>query len=103
MPSETEALVERLLRETNAAHGEHETTVLGGVYDEEWPAWYATYLIDHGLQDVTPGSENLDVGQLGAILQQLDTDYRREGPDSEWPIYYAERFGAKVREFGSDD
>lgn len=99
MPSETEALIERMLLETNAAHGEHEATVLGGVYDEEWSAWYAGHLIEHGFQDVIPDSGNLDVDQLGAILKQLDVEYRRERPDREWPTYYAERFNAKVREF----
>jgi hypothetical protein len=102
MPSETEALIERLLLETNAAHGEHETTVLGGVYDEEWPAWYASYLIEHGLQDVVQDSGDLDVGRLSAILKQLDAEYRREQPDREWPGFYAERFEAMRRAFGAE-
>ena len=39
-------IVLRLLKETSAAHGEYETAELGGVYDEQWPEWYATYFTD---------------------------------------------------------
>ncbi|HWM34214.1 MAG TPA: hypothetical protein VNR36_08265 [Pseudolysinimonas sp.] len=34
-----------LLRETAAAHGEHEKTELGGEYDERWPEWYADFMV----------------------------------------------------------
>jgi hypothetical protein len=36
----------RLLREAEAAHGEYERDQLGGVRDEEWPAWYAEFIVD---------------------------------------------------------
>lgn len=39
-------VVLRLLRETAAAHGAYETEELGGVFDEQWPEWYATDLTD---------------------------------------------------------
>jgi hypothetical protein len=39
-------LVLRLLKETAAAHGVHEKEDLGGVYDEQWPEWYSTYMTD---------------------------------------------------------
>ena len=35
-----------LLRETSQAHGKHEKEELGGQFDEDWPAWYAGYLLD---------------------------------------------------------
>ena len=38
------ALLDELLRETAAAHGVHEREQLGGVYDEDWPSWYAAHL-----------------------------------------------------------
>jgi hypothetical protein len=43
-------VVLRLLKDTAVAHGEFEKTELGGVYDEQWPEWYATYFVDrlHG-------------------------------------------------------
>ena len=36
----------RLLREAEAAHGEYEKKELGGARDEDWPAWYAEYIVD---------------------------------------------------------
>jgi len=33
------------LRRAEAAHGEHEKNVLGGQRDENWPEWYAAYMV----------------------------------------------------------
>ena len=40
----TTQILEDLLRQTAAAHGSYEQEHLGGVYDEEWPSWYAAFL-----------------------------------------------------------
>jgi hypothetical protein len=37
-------VLEDSLRKASAAHGIHEKEALGGVYDENWPAWYAAYM-----------------------------------------------------------
>ncbi|BBH67629.1 glyoxalase [Actinoplanes sp. OR16] len=36
--------VEQALRDAAIAHGKHEEEELGGVRDENWPAWYAAYM-----------------------------------------------------------
>jgi hypothetical protein len=33
------------LKRTAAAHGVYENTVLNGVYDDNWPEWYAEHLV----------------------------------------------------------
>ncbi|GLY94516.1 VOC family protein [Actinoplanes sp. NBRC 103695] len=38
------AEVEQALRDAAAAHGEYEKEQLGGVFDEQWPAWYAAHM-----------------------------------------------------------
>jgi hypothetical protein len=38
------SLVEALRRATEA-HGKHEEEELGGVRDENWPDWYAEYMV----------------------------------------------------------
>jgi len=96
MHSETETSIARLLVDTLAAHADYETTALGGVFDENWSGWYATYLLEHGLPDLLPQAGKLDAARLGAVLTRLDVDYRRDQPADEWPIYYAERLGAMV-------
>jgi phosphoserine phosphatase len=32
------------LKQAAAAHGEYETNELNGVYDEQWPEWYAEHM-----------------------------------------------------------
>lgn len=39
-------VVLRLLRDTAAAHGDYEKTELAGVFDEQWPEWYASYFTE---------------------------------------------------------
>ena len=43
--AETSAVVLDLLKQAAAAHGVHEKTALGGVYDENWPEWYAAHIV----------------------------------------------------------
>ena len=90
-----EKAVAALLRETQTAHGAYETHALGGVLDEEWPAWYATYLLDHGLSDLLPGAQHLDVANLTAMLTQLAADYERGNKATPWPEVYAQRIVAE--------
>jgi hypothetical protein len=33
------------LKRAAKAHGVHEAEVLGGVYDEQWPEWYAAHML----------------------------------------------------------
>ena len=33
------------MRRASIAHGVHEKTVLGGTFDENWPDWYAAYMV----------------------------------------------------------
>ncbi|MFE5408162.1 hypothetical protein [Microbacterium sp. NPDC056569] len=41
---DTEAFLRELLIRTAEAHGGYERDVLGGVYDEAWPRWYAAFM-----------------------------------------------------------
>jgi hypothetical protein len=83
------ALVSARLEDAGAAHAVYEESERGGVRDEEWPAWYAAYLMEHGLAELLPGVEDADT--LAAMLTELDADYRREQPADGWPEYYAAR------------
>ena len=98
METTLERAVAALLREAQAAHGAHETNMLGDVYDEEWSAWYAVYLLDHGLGDHLPGAENLDVANLTAMLTRLAADYERGEQTSPWPDVYAQGIVAEFRQ-----
>lgn len=41
---ETTAMLVDLLKQAAAAHGIHEKNDLGGVYDQQWPEWYAAHM-----------------------------------------------------------
>lgn len=87
----TQAL-EMLLIRAGSAHGAYEARELGGVYDQDWPQWYAAYLLEHGLTDLLASMPIH--AQVAAWLQACDTAYRAERPAMPWPAFYAARIGA---------
>ena len=87
MPESKQREIANLLDKTQTAHGAYEERVLNGVYDQDWPAWYAAYLVEHGISDllgraITPSS-------LAELLKQYDEDYRAQSRPDGWPDYYA--------------
>jgi hypothetical protein len=44
MAQSTTEILTDALKQAAAAHGLHEAEVLGGVYDTEWPQWYAEHM-----------------------------------------------------------
>jgi hypothetical protein len=78
-----------LLSEAEAAHAEYEASALGGVFDREWPRWYATYLYEHGVARLLP--ERISADQLASRLAECDESYRRDEPAIGWEEYYAAR------------
>src|SRR5262249_19535238 len=88
MPT-TEAPLAALLAETGSAHGAFETSVLGGVYDQQWPAWYARYLVEHGFGALL--GQAVTVEGVAALLAACDAAYTREQPAANWPDFYAQQ------------
>jgi hypothetical protein len=97
METTQETAVAALLRAAETAHGAYETNEVAGVYDEAWPAWYAAYLLEHGLNDQLPGAERLDVATLTAMLTRLAADYERGEQTRPWPDIYAQGIVAGFR------
>ena len=44
--TDTTAIILEHLKQAAAAHGIHEKNDLGGVYDEQWPEWYAAHMVE---------------------------------------------------------
>ena len=84
--------IAQLLSATGSAHGEYEETALGGAYDEQWPDWYARYLVDHGLNDLHGRATSLSVDEVRQALREADAALKAEAADADWPAYYAGRF-----------
>ena len=90
----TQHAVAALLSQAGSAHGVYEENELNGVYDQNWPDWYAAYLVEHGLGELLGAS--LTVERLSHLLKQYDQDYKRERPGVGWPQFYAERLIGQV-------
>ena len=87
MPATEQREIANLLDKTQAAHGAYEEQELHGVYDQAWSAWYATYLVAHGIGDLL--GQAITAEQLARLLKQYDEDYRIQQRQEGWPDYYA--------------
>ncbi len=83
--------VSALLIEAEAAHGVYETTVLGGVYDKDWAAWYATYAVEHGIADLI--GQPVTADRLSRLLTSLFDEFERADPKptDAWAPWIARR------------
>ena len=94
-PDRTEA-VNALLVETMEAHGRFEETELNGVYDQEWPRWYAAYAVEHGIGALVGHAVTTD--QLAQFLARSNGEFEQTEPrpDEPWAAYTARRITAEL-------
>jgi hypothetical protein len=88
--------VSALLAETEAAHGVYETAELKGVYDKEWPRWYAAYAIEHGIGEAV--GHAVTVEQLARFLGTTFGEFKAAEPEptETWADYTARRIAAEL-------
>ena len=88
--------LEALLAETEAAHGVYETTELNGVYDQEWPRWYAKYAVVHGIGTLLGRAVTAD--ELARFLTTSWNELRNADPrpNDPWAAYTARRIAAEL-------
>ena len=91
MTTDRIAAIEALLAEAEAAHGEYEATELNGVYDQEWPRWYAGYAVDHGIGALLGRSITAD--ELADVLSAAWAEYEGADPKpaESWTTYISRR------------
>jgi hypothetical protein len=94
MTSRTAAAIEDLLARAKAAHGEYERTELGGVYDEQWPSWYARFLVEHGLADVL--GRQVAPETLAEFLTSSWAEQEKSAPTEPWETYTAARIATEL-------
>lgn len=85
-----------LLVQAQEAHGRYEATELDGVYDQEWPRWYAGYAVEHGIRDLLGHVVTAD--ELAPFLAGSFADFERADPtpNEPWPEYIARRIAAEL-------
>ncbi len=86
----TEDVVLAALQQAAAAHGVHEAEELGGVYDQEWPRWYAAHMAGTLVQaghavDATAVQAALE----GAAAAHAAHEEELGEKDPDWPQWYA--------------
>lgn len=85
-----------LLEEAQAAHAVYEKTELNGVYDQDWPRWYAAYAVDHGVGERL--GREVTVDDLAAFLASSYADFEQADPKpaEPWPAYTARRLAEEL-------
>jgi hypothetical protein len=96
MTTDRKEAVTELLLETEAAHGVFETTELNGVYDKEWPRWYAAYAVEHGIGGLIAHVVTAD--QLAQFLAATFKEFQQADPkpNDQWAAYTAGRIVADL-------
>lgn len=91
MEADRSTAVAALLREAELAHAEHEANDLGGVYDQEWPRWYATYAVGHGLAEIL--GHDVTEDDLATFLADSYAEFASADPrpSAPWAEYTASR------------
>lgn len=91
----TEA-VSVLLTEAEAAHGVYETTELGGVYDQDWAEWYATYAVEHGIGE--PLGRPITPERLATLLADAFEAFKAAdpAPKESWATWTAARMTSEL-------
>jgi hypothetical protein len=94
MNQETIAKIAKLLAETGAAHHLYEQTALKGVYDQEWPAWYAEHLLELKLNDLL--NHPVTQADLSNFLFQSNEVRKQQRPEPDWVGYTAHDIAARL-------
>ena len=88
--------INALLVETQQAHGAYEAAELNGVYDQDWPGWYATYAVEHGISGLA--EHDITTDQLVAFLSSSNAEFQQTDPKpaEPWASYTARRIAAEL-------
>ena len=85
--SELQSKLTVLLRQAGSAHGQYESTVLKGVYDQDWAIWYAAWILEHGLNDVL--KTDFDADSFGKLLFSINQDHQHDSKGLSWAEFTA--------------
>ena len=96
MASDRIEAVRALLAQTEEAHGRFEATELNGVYDQDWPRWYAGFAVEHGIGALVGHAVTTD--QLAQFLASsyAEFDTADPKPSEPWATYTARRITAEL-------
>ena len=85
-----------LLVETGQAHGRYEESELNGVYDQQWPQWYAEYAVEHGIGALIGHAITADELAAFFVTSNAELEQLDPKPADPWPAYTARRVAAEL-------
>jgi hypothetical protein len=85
-----------LLSDAGQAHGRFEETELKGVYDQQWPQWYAGYAVEHGIGALV--GKSVTAPELAKFLASTNAEFDRIDPKpaESWAAYTARRIAGEL-------
>lgn len=88
--------ISALLGQAEEAHGAYERAELGGVYDEDWPRWYATYAVNNGIGPLLGHAVSAD--DLAGFLTRSYAEFQatEPKPTESWASYTAGRIATEL-------
>jgi len=91
----TEAIA-TLLIEAERAHGAYETSELNGVYDTDWPRWYAAYAVEHAIGELL--GREVATDDLATFFATGYAEFERADPkpSEAWAAWTARRLAADL-------
>jgi hypothetical protein len=96
MDSDHVEAVNALLIQAKEAHGRFEAIELNGVYDHEWPRWYAAYAVEHGLGALV--GHDIATDRLAQFLADTNAEFEaaEPKPNEPWAAYAARRITTEL-------
>jgi len=85
----TQQKVFDMLIAAHTAHHSYQEQELSGNWNEQWPAWYADYLLTNGLGGLI--GRELDVDELAEFLETSNREFEASGGQASWHDYTARR------------
>jgi hypothetical protein len=79
-----------LLHQASLAHHAYEQDELNGEYDQQWPAWYAAWLLDNGLAELL--EKRPEAAGLAKFLEDSSLafkDLSNQSDEQSWQDYTA--------------
>jgi hypothetical protein len=91
MAADRIAAIDALLVEAGEAHHDFEATELHGVYDQDWPRWYAAYAVEHGLGTLAGHAITTDRLAQFFADSNLEFEAAQTKAGESWATYTARR------------
>ncbi len=87
MPDDRVEEIEALLVQANEAHHKFQQTELSGANDQDWPRWYAGYLVEQGVSALFGHAVTID--QLTRFFIDNYAEFERSKSGESWSAFTA--------------